>query len=213
MGVPVPGRFVTFEGGEGVGKSTQIARAAARLEARRYGVLVTREPGGTEGAEAIRRLLLEGGADRWTPLAELLLVTAARAEHLLRVIEPALAAATWVLCDRYLDSTRVYQGLAGGLGLDLVDRLQRELLRFRLPDLTIVLDLPVAKGLARRAAAGAASRFERKGEAFHERVREGFRSLAAAEPERIVLVDADRPVDEVAAEIEALLVTRLGLEP
>lgn len=207
------GRFVTFEGGEGAGKTTQIARAAAWLEARGLTVLRTREPGGTEGAEAIRRLLLEGGTQRWTPLGELLLVAAARAEHLARVIEPALAAGNWVLCDRYLDSTRVYQGLAGGLGLGLVDRLQSEMLGFRAPDLTLVLDLPVEQGLARRRAAGAASRFERKGEAFHARVREGFRALAAAEPARLVLVDASRPEEEVAREIQGLLAARLGLQP
>lgn len=213
MGAPGPARFVTFEGGEGAGKSTQIARAAAALEARGLRVRVTREPGGTEGAEAIRRLLLDGPAERWTATAELLLVAAARAEHLARVIEPALATGSWVLCDRYLDSTRVYQGLAGGLGLALVDRLQGEVLGFRLPDLTLVLDVPVETGLARRRDQGGATRFERKAREFHERVREGFRTLAAAEPDRILLVDADRPVDAVAAEIEAVLVARLGLDP
>jgi dTMP kinase len=208
-----PGRLVTFEGGEGAGKTTQIAGAATWLESRGLPVLRTREPGGTEGAEAIRRLLLEGGADRWTPLGELLLVAAARAEHLARVVEPALAAGVWVLCDRYLDSTRVYQGLAGGLGLGLVDRLQGEVLGFRVPDLTLVLDLPVEEGLARRRAAGAASRFERKGAEFHERVREGFRALARAEPGRLALVDASRPAEEVAREIRTLLAGRLGLGP
>ena len=212
MSNPSPGRFVTFEGGEGAGKSTQMARLAARLGAVGLPVLRTREPGGTEEAEAIRRLLLEGRAERWTPTAELLLVAAARAEHLARVIEPALEAGVWVLCDRYLDSTRVYQGLAGGVGLERVDRLQGELLRFRLPDLTILLDLPVEVGLARRGAAGAASRFERKGRAFHELVREGFRRLAAAEPERIVLVDADRSAEEVEAAIVALVRARFGVE-
>lgn len=213
MATALAGRLVTFEGGEGAGKTTQIARAAARLEARGLRVLRTREPGGTEGAEAIRALLLGGEAQRWTPMGELLLVAAARAEHLERVIEPALAAGSWVLCDRYLDSTRVYQGIAGGLGLDRVDRLQREVLGFRAPDLTIVLDLPAAVGLARRRAAGEASRFERKGAAFHERVREGFRALAAAEPGRIALVDADRPAEAVEAAVWAVLAARLGLEP
>ncbi len=213
MADTVTGRFLTFEGGEGAGKSTQIAHLAAWLEGRGLRVLRTREPGGTEGAEAIRRLLLDGQVERWTPLAELLLVSAARAEHLTRVIEPALAAGSWVLCDRYLDSTRVYQGLAGGLGLERVDRLQREVAGFRLPDLTLVLDLPAPVGLARRRAAGATSRFERKGEAFHERVREGFRTLAAAEPERLVLVDAERPVEEVAARIREVVAARFGLRP
>lgn len=206
------GRFVTFEGGEGAGKTTQAARAAAWLESLGLGVLRTREPGGTEGAEAIRRLLLEGSPERWTALSELLLVAAARTEHLARAIEPALAAGRWVVCDRYLDSTRVYQGLAAGLGLELVDRLQGELLRFRRPDLTLVLDLPVEQGMERNRTAGAESRFERKGEAFHERVREGFRTLARAEPDRIVLVDATRPEEEVASEIRALLAARFGLD-
>lgn len=206
------GRFVTFEGGEGAGKTTQTARAAAWLESRGLGVLRTREPGGTEGAEAIRRLLVEGSPERWTALSELLLVAAARTEHLARVIDPALAAGKWVVCDRFLDSTRVYQGLAAGLGLELVDRLQGELLRFRLPDLTLVLDLPVEQGLERSRTARPESRFERKGEAFHERVREGFRTLARAEPDRIVLVDAARPEEEVAREIRALLAARFGLD-
>lgn len=213
MARPAHGRFVTFEGGEGAGKTTQIARAAAWLAGRGLSVLQTREPGGTEGAEAIRRLLLEGEPGRWTGRGELLLVLAARVEHLDRVIEPALAAGSWVLCDRYLDSTRVYQGMAGGLGLEFVDRLQQDVLGLRLPDLTLVLDLPVEQGLARRHADGASSRFERKGPAFHARVREGFRTLAAAEPARIALVDASLSPDEVALAIRELLVARLGIEP
>ncbi|MCS6780838.1 MAG: dTMP kinase [Geminicoccaceae bacterium] len=205
------GRLLTLEGGEGAGKSTQLARLAAFLEGRGIAVERTREPGGTEGAEAIRALLLEGGAERWSPACELLLVCAARRDHLEKRIEPALAAGRWVLCDRYLDSTRVYQGIAGGLGLELVDRLQQELLGFRLPDLTILLDLPVEQGLARRHGQGGASRFERKGTSFHEKVRAGFLELARAEPDRFLLIDAARPVELVAAEIAAKVAARFGL--
>lgn len=205
------GRFLTFEGGEGAGKSTQLLRLAAFLEARGIAVVRTREPGGTEGAEAIRALLLEGGAERWSPICELLLVCAARRDHLDKTIEPALADGRWVLCDRYLDSTRVYQGIAGGLGLALVDRLQIELLGFPLPDLTILFDVPVEVGLARRHGQGGASRFERKGDTFHETVRSGFLELARAEPDRFLLVDAARPADVVAGEIEGAVAARFGL--
>ncbi|MCS7268453.1 MAG: dTMP kinase [Geminicoccaceae bacterium] len=207
------GRLVTFEGGEGTGKTTQLERLATFLEARGVSVVRTREPGGTQGAEAIRALLLDGAADRWSARSELLLFAAARQDHLEKVIEPALAAGSWVLCDRYLDSTRVYQGIAGELGLAFVDHLQSTVLGFRLPDLTVLLDLPVEHGLARRSRDGRATRFEQKGTSFHERVREGFLELARREPERFLLVDADRAVDAVAAEIARTVAARFGLPP
>lgn len=171
----------------------------------------TREPGGTEGAEAVRALLVEGEAGRWQPLAELLLVAAARADHLSRLIEPALARGAWVLCDRYADSTRVYQGFAGGLDPVLIDRLHEEIMKARVPDLTILLDLPEEEGLARRRADGNGGRFEAKGRAYHEAVREGFLRLARAEPGRFALVDATRPADAVSAAIARLVAGRLGL--
>lgn len=205
-----PGRFVTFEGGEGAGKSSQQRLLTAWLQEQGSEVLATREPGGTEGAEAIRALLVEGRADRWSATAEMLLVVAARVDHVARRILPALERGAWVLCDRYIDSTRVYQGLAGGLGIELIDRLQLDLLALRQPDLTILLDVPVETGLARREAAGAGGRFEAKGLDYHRRVRDGFLALAAAEPERIIRIDATAGQDEVARAVQALVVARLG---
>jgi dTMP kinase len=209
MASMIRGRFITVEGGEGAGKSTQLRLLAERLRERGADLLLTREPGGTEGAEAIRGLIVDGPAERWRPLAELYLFLAAREDHLHRAILPALAEGRWVLCDRFADSSRVYQGIAGELGLDLVDRLQDPLLGAHRPDLTLVLDLPVATGLARCAARGGAARFEAKGTAYHERVREGFRLLAAREPERFAVVDADRPEDEVAGAIWRTVLERL----
>ena len=153
------GRFITIEGGEGAGKSTQLRRLAAALRGRGIDCLLTREPGGTEGAEAIRELLVHGPAERWRPLAELYLFLAAREDHLHRAVLPALARGAWVLCDRFADSTRVYQGIAGGLGLELVDRLQAPLLERHRPDLTLVLDLPVEVGITRCIQRGALARF------------------------------------------------------
>lgn len=206
-----PGRFVTFEGGEGAGKTTQLPALAEGLRRLGQEVVTTREPGGTPGADAIRALLVQGAVERWSVRSELLLMTAARVDHVERVVEPALARGAIVLCDRYVDSTRVYQGVAGGLGLETVDRLQFELLGLRRPDLTLLLDLPAEEGLRRRRAAGDAGRFEAKGEAFHAAVRDGFRQLARLEPERIHAVDAARPAERVAAEILDLVTSRFGL--
>lgn len=171
-------------------------------------VEATREPGGTEGAEAIRALLLEGAAERWLPLTEALLHIAARHDHLERRIAPALQAGRWVLCDRFADSTRVYQGLAGGAGLEVVDALMAPVLAGRWPDLTIVLDVDVDMGLARRAGAGNRTRYERMDRDFHTRVRDGFLALAAREPERMVVVDAARAEAEVAADIRRVVWAR-----
>ena len=205
------GRFITIEGGEGAGKSTQLRRLAADLAARGIDCLVTREPGGTEGAEAIRELIVHGPPERWRPLAELYLFLAAREDHLHRAILPALEQGRWVLCDRFADSTRVYQGWAGGLGLDLVDRLQAPLLGDHRPDMTLILDLPVELGLARCAARGAMARFEAKGAAFHERVRVGFHRLAELEPERFAVIDASGDEAEVATAVARAVASRLGL--
>ena len=205
------GRFITIEGGEGAGKSTQLRRLAADLAARGIDCLVTREPGGTEGAEAIRELIVHGPPERWRPLAELYLFLAAREDHLHRAILPALEQGRWVLCDRFADSTRVYQGWAGGLGLDLVDRLQAPLLGDHRPDMTLILDLPVELGLARCAARGAMARFEAKGAAFHERVRAGFHRVAELEPERFAVIDASGDEAEVATAVARAVASRLGL--
>lgn len=193
--------FLTFEGGEGVGKSTQLRLLARRLRSLGIDPLETREPGGSPAAEAVRRLLLAGAPDHWLPLSELYLVLAARADHVARVVAPARAAGRWVLCDRYVDSTRVYQGLAGGLGLDLVERLQRPAVAGEWPDLTILLDLPVEEGLARRSRAGPGSRFEDKDPDFHAQVRQGFLHLAALEPQRFAVISASEPPETVAERI------------
>ena len=211
-GGPPAGRLVTFEGGEGVGKTTQLARLAAWLETTLGGEVVrTREPGGTPGAEAVRRLLVEGSAERWLPSTELLLVAAARNEHLGRLVRPALARGAWVLCDRYTDSTFVYQGRAGGVEPHRITALHDAVLDAPAPDLTLLLDLPPAEGLRRREAEGQGGRFEAKGEAFHARVREGFLERAAAEPERIAVVDATPPAEMVAEAVRAGVARRFGL--
>ena len=207
-----PGRLVTFEGGEGAGKSTQIERLAATLRAAGLDPLVTREPGGTPGAEQIRRLLVEGTPDRWLPLGETLLLLAARYDHVARRVAPALADGRWVLCDRFMDSTRVYQGVAGGVGEETIDRLHAIVLGDLRPDLTVILDVPVGTGLGRRQEAVGRQRYERMSSAFHERVRSGFLALARAQPERCVVVDGTRAADTVADEIRALVVRRFGVD-
>ena len=204
------GRLITFEGGEGVGKSTQIRRLGTGLTEAGVDVVITREPGGTSGAEAIRSLVTEGKADRWSPMTETLLFLAARQDHVERLIQPALAEGRWVLCDRFIDSTRVYQGVAGTLGLDLIDRLHRTIFDRLTPDLTILLDLPVETGLARRAAAGEANRFEQKVTDFHQAVRSGFLDLAAREPLRFSVIDAAPAEGDVAALIEQAVMGRFA---
>ena len=207
-----PGRLITFEGGEGAGKSTQVEHLAAALRAANIDVLVTREPGGTPGAELIRQLLVDGPPDRWLPLTEALLLLAARHDHVVRRIAPALAAGRWVLCDRFMDSTRVYQGVAGAVGEAVIERLHATVVGNLRPDLTLILDVPVATGLGRRRGASGGQRFEQMTAAFHERVREGFLALAHAEPERCALVDATRPLEAVAADVRDLVGRRFGLD-
>jgi len=205
------GFFITFEGGEGTGKSTQAARLAARLRGQGREVIVTREPGGSPGAEAIRDLLVAGDIDRWSPLTEALLVNAARRDHVERVIGPALAAGTVVICDRFADSTRAYQGLAGGVPMDVIAALETAVLGPLRPDLTLVLALPVATGLARAASRAAGEgRFEAKGEAFHVRLNEAFLRIAAAEPDRCVVIDATGAPDEVETRIWSHVAPRLA---
>lgn len=205
------GRFVTFEGGEGAGKTTQIERLAAALRRAGIEVVATREPGGTPGAEAIRQLLVTGPTERWEPLTETLLHLAARSDHVSRRIRPELAAGRWVLCDRFADSTRVYQGLAGAVGLEIVDRLHQIVLGDLAPDLTLVLDLPVEAGLARRAVSAGEDRYERMGLDFHRRVREGFLTLAHTAPERCVVIDASGGIDDVAAAVRSTVAARLNV--
>ena len=202
------GRFISFEGGEGAGKSTQVRRLAERLAAAGLAVVTTREPGGTPGAEAIRALLVEGDKGRWTPAAEAFLHYAARIDHVARKIAAALAAESWVISDRFFDSTRVYQGAAQGLGAEWLERLRRAALGRFAPDLTILLDLSAERGLARAAARKAGgARYESMGLAFHRRIRAGFLDLAKAEPRRFAVIDAAATADTVAAAV-ALAVQR-----
>jgi dTMP kinase len=205
------GRLITFEGGEGAGKSTQVRRLAGTLGTAGIEVLMTREPGGTPGAEAIRALLVSGPVERWSPLTEVLLHLAARHDHVVREIAPALAAGRWVLCDRFSDSTRVYQGLASGVGLDLVDRLHEAILGALEPDLTLILDLPADQGLSRHQSATGQDRYERMGRAFHEEVRAGFLEIARRAPERCTVIDADRSEEAVARTIVEAVAARFGL--
>jgi len=204
------GRFITFEGGEGVGKSTQIRRLADRLRGRGE-VLVTREPGGSPGAEAIRALLVSGPVERWSPISETLLMYAARRDHIERVIAPALARGAWVICDRFYDSSRAYQGAAGGAPASLLHALEAEVVGELIPDLTLILDLPTEVGLARAIRRGQGEgRFEAKGAEFHERLRAAFLEIAAAEPERCRVIDADADIDAVSERIGAALDERWG---
>ncbi|MEM7445195.1 MAG: dTMP kinase [Pseudomonadota bacterium] len=200
------GRFITFEGGEGAGKSTQIALASAFLEDRGIDHIVSREPGGSPGAEEIRRLLVEGEPGRWDAVTEMLLHFAARRDHIRTVIEPALAAGQWVLCDRFVDSTLAYQGYGHALGEAPVRQLAEMTIDQCWPDLTLILDLPVEAGLGRAATRmGVETRYERMDIAFHQRLRDGFLKIAATEPTRCRVVDASDPVDEVAGKIKKLL--------
>lgn len=204
------GAFITFEGGEGAGKSTQLRALAAHLRSVSVDPVHTREPGGTIGAEAIRALVLDGTVERWSSAVEALLMTAARLDHIERLIAPSLAAGRWVLSDRFADSTRVYQGIAGKTGLERIDALHDLFLATACPDLTFVLDLPVDVGLGRREAAGGGSRFEAKGKPFHEQVRAGFLELARRSPERFAVIDATAPPEIVAARIAAVTLERLA---
>lgn len=207
------GRFITFEGGEGSGKSTQIRRLAARLEATGLAVTVTREPGGTPSAEAIRRVILSGLAQSLGPETEAILFAAARADHVERLIRPALAKGGWVLSDRFFDSTHVYQGLAG-VAPDMLDSLDRITVGATRPDLTFILDLPAAAGLARVAgrlagSGGKPDRFEAEDAALHEKRRAAYLAVAAKEPSRCVVVDAARDEDAVAGDIWQAVSARL----
>ncbi|MGJ3649780.1 dTMP kinase [Sphingomonas sp. GlSt437] len=187
------GRFISLEGGEGAGKSTQARALAAAIEARGLDVVATREPGGSPGAEAIRGLLMQGSVDRWQPRAEMLLFAAARADLVERTIRPALARGAWVICDRYIDSTRAYQGAAGGLSDEEIMAVHRVGSGGLLPDRTILLDMPIDTGRDRAAArdGAAADRFAARGEAFHNAVAAGFRRFAEAEPARFRVIDAN----------------------
>ena len=199
------GRFITIEGGEGAGKSTAQAFLAEKLAAKGITVLQTREPGGTPLAEAIRRNLLSLDEEAPVEMAELLLVFAARAQHLAKVIEPALQQGQWGLCDRFTDATYAYQGAGRGLSAELISKLETLVQSDRRPDTVILLDMPPQIGLARAKARGALDRFEQEGQAFFECVRQGYLERAAAFPDRYVVVDAAQELSEVQASLEAMM--------
>ena len=205
-----PGKFITFEGGEGAGKSTQCTMLAAWLETDGAEVVVTREPGGTETAEAIRALLVDGAVERWDAVSEAMLHSAARRAHLVDLVWPALRRGAWVICDRFADSTMAYQGYAMGLGRAAVETLNQIVLDKFAPDLTFVLDLPIDQGLARAAQRGGDDRYERMGDAFHQTLRDAFLDIAKREPKRCVVLDGTRSAETVAAAVHAAVVDRLG---
>jgi dTMP kinase len=203
-------RFITLEGGEGAGKSTQAKRLAQALETRGIAVCLTREPGGSPGAEEIRKLLVEGAPGRWGALTETLLLFAARADHLAHTIRPALAAGQWVICDRFTDSTYAYQGAGRALDENTIAAIDRAASNNFKPDLTVILDVPVEEGLSRAGARGPhEARFEQFDHAFHVRLRDYFRALAA----RCVLIDGSVPADAVASAIWEAVATRIALQP
>lgn len=200
------GRFITFEGGEGTGKSTQAALLAQRLRGFLIQVVLTREPGGSPGAEIIRHVILSGAAKPLGPEAEAVLFAAARADHLQATIAPALEKGSWVICDRYIDSTRAYQGAVGNVDPRFIQGLERLTVGDLVPDLTFILDIDPRIGLARaaeRRGSGSEDRFERESLEFHERLREAFGNIAAANPGRCVLINADASKDAVAKAIWA----------
>lgn len=212
VAMPDRGRFITLEGGEGAGKSTQARRLADQLEREGFSVVVTREPGGSPKAEAIRHVILSGRAEPLGPAGEAMLFAAARIDHLDVTIRPALARGDWVICDRFADSTRVYQGALGAVPRSLIDALERVAVGATRPDLTLLLDIPPEIGLARAAArrgAAAADRFEKADLDDHRKLRAAFLDLAAAEPRRFAVIDATASVDEIAAAIWEAVETRL----
>jgi dTMP kinase len=201
------GIFITFEGGEGSGKSTQIRLLANLISGQGKNVVLTREPGGTPEAEALRNLLVTGKTNRWSPEAEALLNYAARDSHLQKVIRPALTAGKVVLCDRFMDSTRAYQGFAGNCSMELLDTLEATIVADTLPNLTLIFDLDPAEGLARAKSRGldGEDRYERKGLDFHKRLRDGFLQIARAEPTRCRVIDAHGTVELVATRVASVL--------
>jgi dTMP kinase len=206
------GRFITFEGGEGTGKSTQVRLLASYLSQSGIGVLQTHEPGASPSVENIRSLLVAGATDRWSPMAETLAYCAARVEHWRQVIEPALAQGAHVVCERFADSTMAYQAYAGGLPPRVITELHRLALPGVEPDLTFVLDIPVDEALRRAASRrDAETGFERKGREFHERLRQGFLDIAQRAPRRCLIVDATQPIERVHAAVLSALKARLGL--
>ncbi len=211
------GYFITLEGGDGTGKTSQINALKTQLEKTGKTVVTTREPGGSTGAEEIRNLLLQGEPNRWLPMTEVLMLYAARLDHVERLIKPELAKGNWVISDRFADSSMAYQGYGHDLGEDAVMRVQKSALGDFEPDLTIVLDLPVELGLARAGVrieenSCSEDRFERMGVEFHEKLREGYLAIAKNNPARCKVIDASGSVDEVAALIWAVVQEKLDVD-
>jgi dTMP kinase len=209
--------FITFEGGEGAGKSTQIRMLAATLRASGHEVVVTREPGGSPGAEAIRHVVLSGAAEPFGPQMEAVLFAAARADHIDRTIRPALERGAVVLSDRFVDSSRVYQGVTGGLERSFMETLERATVEDMMPDLTLILDIDPEEGMRRagaRRGTSEADRFEKEGLSLHRRRRKAFLEIAKSEPKRCKVIDASRPAEKIAAEIASAaeaVIDRKGL--
>ena len=211
MTEPGKGRFITLEGGEGAGKSTQISRLKAALERIGHAVVATREPGGAPGAEMVRKLLVEGPVERWDGTTEALLHFAARRDHLRATVWPALQKGAWVISDRFADSTVAYQGYGYGVDQDMLAKLYGIAVGDFRPDLTLILDLPTDIGLSRAAARrGTETRYEALPPDFHIRVRNGFLEIAAADPGRCVVIDATQDIAAVSAAIAAAVRERLG---
>jgi|TARA_R110000744_G_scaffold172470_2_gene291052 dTMP kinase len=206
---PLRGKFISLEGGEGAGKSTQCELLASHLRKRGLDVVLTREPGGTPGAQAIRELVVSGAGDRWNPISEALLMYAARRDHVTRLIEPALAGGSWVVCDRFSDSTMAYQGYTKSLGRDWVETLDALVLGAFRPDLTLLLDIDANTGLMRAGNRGGPDRFEKLGLDFHVALREAFLDIARLEPDRIAIIQADQTIEAIARDIEIAVSQRL----
>ncbi len=210
------GKFITFEGGEGGGKSTQVKRLIAALEGAGVRVMATREPGGAPASEDIRELLVSGAVDRWTPMAEVLLNYAAREIHVVKTIMPALDQGIWVISDRFSDSTMAYQGYGGGIDRDRIESIHKAVLNDFMPDLTVILDLPVEEGLARAGkrladAASIEDRFERMGRDFHNRLRDGFLAIANDDPARCRVINASDNEDTVFSSVTEAVDEVLGV--
>jgi dTMP kinase len=207
------GRFITFEGGEGAGKSTQVKALAARLRAQGLTVVETREPGGVPSGELIRDLLVTGATDRWTPLSEALLNYAARQEHLEELIRPTLARAQWVISDRFADSTTAYQGSAEGVAPDVLKALYELVVGNTSPNLTFMLDIPANEGLKRAEARGTGgTRYEQMGVAYHQRIREAFLLIARNEPQRCKVIDGTLSADDVGTQVWDAVKLKWGAE-
>ena len=213
------GKFITFEGGEGAGKSTQVRLLSNSLQRLGKKVVMTREPGGSLKAESIRKLLLEGRVAKFGPFAEALLFSVARDDHLESVIRPTLRKGSWVICDRFMDSTMAYQGAGGNLPVPLIRGLERTVVGETKPDLTILIDLPPEIGIGRAQArqrqttGGDADRFESMDMNFHTRLRQAFLDIARNEPDRCVVFEGQMPPDELAKRIWELVVERYSLAP